>query len=280
MAQHNELGEKGEQLAVDFLLKNNYKVRAMVRKGSNLKALDGLIYECFYGLITRKSDIEKAIENIPDLIISDVMMPEKDGYEVCDFLKNDERTSHIPIVLLTAKADVDSKIDGLKRGANAYLSKPFDGEELEVRLKMLLENQKRMQAHFSQKEFLTTVDNVKVEEITTSHISEDIKIENVFLQKIETILEENFADDNFALPQLCQKIGMSRSQLFRKLKALTGESPSKFIRTYRLEKAKLLLLTTELNVSEVARETGFASLPHFSRVYQEEFGFSPSATSN
>ena len=224
--------------------------------------------------------IEKAIENIPDLIISDVMMPEKDGYEVCDFLKNDERTSHIPIVLLTAKADVDSKIDGLKRGANAYLSKPFVGKELEVRLKMLLENQKRMQAHFSPKEFLTTADNVRTEEITTSLISEDIKIENVFLQKIETILEENFADDNFALPQLCQKIGMSRSQLFRKLKALTGESPSRFIRTYRLKKAKLLLLTTELNVSEVARETGFASLPHFSRVYQEEFGFSPSATSN
>ena len=95
--------------------------------------------------------MEKALENIPDLIISDVMMPEKDGYEVCDTLKNDERTSHIPIILLTAKADVESKIAGLKRGADVYLAKPFDKEELLIRLDKMVEKQKNLSAYFTKK---------------------------------------------------------------------------------------------------------------------------------
>lgn len=216
--------------------------------------------------------IEKAIEHIPDLIISDVMMPQKNGFEVCDFLKNDERTSHIPIILLTAKADADSKIVGLKRGADAYLSKPFDKEELIIRLEKLVERQQKMRTYFSSK----TIG--KIESIETEGIEEAIQIEDAFIQKIKKIIEENYSDENFALPQLCQKIRMSRSQLFRKMKALVDTSPSNFIRTYRLEKAKHLLETTDMNVSEVSWEVGFKDVSHFSKTFQSEFGYLPSAT--
>ena len=210
--------------------------------------------------------IEKAIENIPDLIISDVMMPEKNGYEVCDTLKNDERTSHIPIILLTAKADAASKIAGLRRGADAYLAKPFDHEELLVRLAKLVERQQRMLTYFSAK--------LPIPEVKKA----DVQVEDEFIQKVQHVIEQHYKDEDFGLPQLCQKIRMSRSQLYRKLKALTGTSPSDFIRSYRLHKAKDLLENSEMNVSEVAWEVGYKDVAHFSRSYQEVFGFPPSAT--
>ena len=220
-----------------------------------------------------KIGIEKALENIPDLIVSDVMMPENDGYQVCDTLKNDERTSHIPIILLTAKADAASRITGLKRGADAYLSKPFDKEELLVRLEMLVERQKRMVAHFSK--------NLLHEPVPASgeaQTEEIIRVENAFLQKVHQIVAENYTDEDFALPQLCHIIGMSRSQLFRKMQAVSATSPSDYIRSYRLNQAKALLGTTSMNVSEVAWKVGFKDPGHFSKLFQEEFGFPPGAT--
>ena len=219
-----------------------------------------------------KIGIEKALENIPDIIISDVMMPEKNGYEVCDFLKNDERTSHIPIILLTAKSDIPSKIQGLKKGADVYLSKPFNKEELLIRLENLMKRQKRMIAYFSkQKIFFSNYQADKV-------IEDNIQLEHVFIQKVKNIIEENYSDDTFTLSVLCQKLKMSRSQLFRKMKATIGTSPSEFIRKYRLEKAKLLFETTPMNISEVAWKVGFKDPSHFSKAYQKEFGHSPNTT--
>lgn len=220
-----------------------------------------------------RSGIEKALEVVPDLIISDVMMPEKDGFEVCETLKNDERTSHIPIILLTAKADAASRIAGLRRGADAYLSKPFHKEELLAQLDTLRDKQRRMVAWFSK-----TAQNGNPQPLLEAVAEEDLLLEDVFIQKVRNILAENYADEGFGLPQLCQKAGMSRSQLFRKMIALIATSPSDFIRSYRLNEAKHLLETTDLNVSEVAWQCGFVNLAHFSKVYQEEFGIAPSAT--
>lgn len=213
--------------------------------------------------------IRQAQELVPDLIISDVMMPEKDGYELCDTLKNDERTSHIPIILLTAKADNASRIAGLRRGADAYLAKPFNLEELLANLYMLTERQKRMRAYFSK-----TANSELAPE--TPEQKEDYDVEHEFIRKVRAIIEANFANENFALPQLCQELNMSRSQLFRKLKALVDTTPSDFIRAYRLQKAKSLLETSDLTVSEVAWQVGYKDVPHFSRSFQEMFGFSPS----
>ncbi len=223
--------------------------------------------------------IEKALELIPDLIISDVMMPEKDGYQVLDALKNDERTSHIPIILLTAKADANSKIAGLRRGADAYMPKPFQKAELLATLEMMLENKQRLAAHFSKKyDFAQNLTKAEVGVNTNMPPdAEAVLVEDAFLQKVRQIVEANYGDEAFALPQLCEAVSMSRSQLFRKMKALTDVSPSDFIRNYRMAQAKLLLETTQLPVKEVAWRVGFKELSHFSKTYQNTYGMAPTA---
>jgi len=209
--------------------------------------------------------IEKALENVPDLIVSDVMMPVKDGFEVVETLKNDERTSHIPIILLTAKADVQSRLAGLRRGAEAYLSKPFHQEELLVTVANLLDIRKKLQSKYQQSVL------APVELVANTADQEDS-----FLQKVRGIIEAHYRHEDFGLPQLCQKIGMSRSQLFRKMKALTDMAPSDLIRTHRLNKAKSLLESGAANVAEAAWQVGFKDPSYFSKLYQEEFGVAPS----
>lgn len=217
-----------------------------------------------------KTGTAKALEEIPDLIISDVMMPEMDGYQVCDMLKNDELTSHIPIILLTAKADAASRLTGLRRGADAYLAKPFDPDELLVQITMLLDNRKRMARYFS-----GALLNGKSLEPGDASIADAIRIEDVFMQKVNGILETHYTDEDFALPEFSREIGMSRSQLLRKLKAIAGINPSDLIRTYRLRKAKALLESGDITVSEATYQTGFKDPSYFSKLFQEEFGILP-----
>ena len=217
--------------------------------------------------------IEKAFDIVPDIIISDVMMPEKDGFEVCNTLKQDQRTSHIPIIMLTAKADYESRIAGLKRGADVYLTKPFDPEELIGNINMLLNKQNTLQEYFQKKNF----NEVQVD-LFEEKVEEEYIVEDIFLKKVYEIIELNYEDDNFGLPQLCHKIGMSRSQLFRKIKALTQHGPSDLIRKYRLQKARQMLKSGTANVSEAVWKSGFKDHSYFSKLYLEEFGENPSAT--
>ncbi len=203
--------------------------------------------------------IDKALELVPDVIISDVMMPVKDGYEVCATLKSDSRTSHIPIILLTAKADDDARISGLEKGADAYLSKPFNKEELFVRLNKLLELRAQLQEKYR-----------ALDEPITAQNQED-----EFIKRIREEIEANLDDEFFGIQELCRAIGMSRAQLHRKLKALTGKSTSIFVRSIRLHKAKPILLNTDLNISQVAFEVGFSDPKYFSRTFNEEFGMTP-----
>ncbi len=208
--------------------------------------------------------IEKAIELIPDLIVSDVMMPEKDGFQLCQTLKNDERTSHIPIVLLTAKADVGSRIEGLSRGADDYIAKPFDRTELEIRLRNLIENRRRLHPRYASLP------------LPPASEDPDLKLEDAFLLKIRDVVEAHLSDADFEMPQLERALGMSRSQIFRKVKALTNQSPTLFIRSIRLYKAKELLQTSKLTVAEIAYEVGFTTPSYFSTAFLEEFGKNPS----
>jgi DNA-binding response OmpR family regulator len=211
--------------------------------------------------------IDKALEIIPDIIISDVMMPEKNGYEVCQFLKNDERSSHIPIILLTAKATAEDRIEGLKEGADAYLIKPFNKEELFVRLEKLVEVRKALQEHFA-----SNNRNIKSK---SSDLSTSLSLDERFLQKLSKVVEEKLNDNDLAVVHLCRAVNLSNMQVNRKLKALTGKTPSRFIRSIRLQKAIELLQTTELNISEIAYEVGFSEPNYFSRVFSEEFGYPP-----
>ncbi len=222
--------------------------------------------------------IEKALETIPDLIVSDVMMPIKDGFEVLETLKNDERTSHIPIIMLTAKADVESRLSGLRRGADAYLAKPFNQEELMVTVENLLELRRKLQARYSKLPALSA--NRENGEGFDSSIpqfsnSNPPDPEDAFLQKFRAVVEANLSDTDFEMPHLERALAMSRSQIYRKVKALTGKSPSLFIRSIRLHHGRHLLLTTDLTVSEIAYEVGYSALNNFSDAFVEEFGERP-----
>ncbi len=210
--------------------------------------------------------IEIAFQEIPDIIISDVMMPEKNGFEVCETLKNDQRTSHIPIVLLTAKAKAtdEDRLDGLRHGADAYLTKPFNKEELFIRLEKLITLRKSLIQKYSDSSYKS----VQIEN------TNDLEVN--FLNKVVSCIEKNIENSNFKVIYLARELGLSESQLYRKVKALTNISTAVFIRSVRLQKAKQLLQNKEFNVAEVSYKVGFTDPSYFSRVFKDEFDCTPS----
>lgn len=206
----------------------------------------------------------KALEAIPDVVISDVMMPKMNGYELCRRLKTDERTSHVPVILLTAKADQPDKLAGLETGADDYLSKPFDSKELAARVKNLIALRRKLQERF-RRQVVLKPGEMKVE-------SQD----EAFLKKVMAVVEEHIGDENFEVDTLCRRVGMSRAQLQRKLKALVNQSPMELVRTMRLERAADLLRQNAGSIAEIAYQVGFSSQAHFTRSFHEHFGLPPS----
>ena len=215
--------------------------------------------------VNGKEGIEKAFVVQPDIIISDVMMPKMSGFEVCQILKKDERTNHIPIILLTAKATSKDKLEGFSHGADAYLLKPFEKEELLVRLDNLMKLRQLLQIKYSQNLLNDVISTGKEEDIT-----------DAFMIKVEKIILNNLADENFSSQELSKALHLSRSQVHRKIKALTGKSLAIYIRHIRLQTAKKLLMNRDLTISEVAYQAGFKSPVYFSQVFKEVFGKSPS----
>jgi signal transduction histidine kinase/DNA-binding response OmpR family regulator len=211
--------------------------------------------------------LDKATELIPDLIISDVMMPRMDGFTLCQHLRDDERSSHIPIILLTAKADFESKLAGLDRGADVYLEKPFQPEELRLRIKKLLELREKLKQHYLQ--------TFSSPGYTALEVPVLEKKEDVFVQKIRECIEANLSDHTFSIEHLCKTVHLSQRQLQRKLEALTGFSPNQFIRNIRLNHAKVLLRDPDLSVTAVAYDCGFSDPSYFARVFKQEFGSTP-----
>jgi len=191
-------------------------------------------------------------------------MPKMDGLELCKRLKDDRRTRHIPIILLTAKADKESKFTGLGVGAEDYISKPFDSQELILKVQNQLDQMDRLRSKFIQ-EFLLMGRKEKVK-------SRD----DVFLSDLAVVIMNNLDDSEFSVEVLSHEIGLSRSQLFRKLKALTGQGPNDFIRTIRIKKAAELLLKNIGNVSEIAYSVGFDNLSYFSKCFASIYHVSPS----
>jgi len=204
-----------------------------------------------------------AKKRLPDLIISDLMMPRVDGIELCHRLKENELTSHIPIILLTARADLDTKLEGLRTGADDYMIKPFNSDELRTRTRNLIALRKRLQKKYSQLISLGP-DNIVI-----------TGVDEIFMKKLMTIIENNISDHEFNITDLCREMGTSRMQLHRKLTSLTGLSATAFIRQQRLYFATKLLESRE-PVSQVAYASGFSSLSYFSTAFKEQFGVSPS----
>lgn len=212
-----------------------------------------------------REGLKKAMDCIPDIILSDVMMPEMDGIAMLEKIKSDQRTSHIPIVMLTAKADIASKLSGLERGADDYLAKPFIEEELQVRLKKLVELRRLLRERYASMEALPKTND------------KAIILEDAFMLKIRSIMEAHLDNDQFGIHELCKEIGMSRAQLYRKFKSLTDKTVNEYLMNFRLFKAREMLQNSDLNVSEVAYEVGFKNLSHFSRAFTEAFGLNPSS---
>ena len=215
--------------------------------------------------------VDRALELVPDLVLSDVMMPEKNGFELCNELKTDMRTSHIPIILLTAKADVESKLSGLQRGADAYMAKPFNEEELLIRIKNLLNLRQSLQSKYASPEQIQALSKKKPKAVGAA----DSSIEDAFIQKVREVIESHIDDYDLDVSKLCRALGLSRTPLHNKLKALTGKSTTEFIRFIRLNKARSLLLETDLNISEIAFETGFRNHNYFTKMFGALFGISP-----
>ncbi len=222
--------------------------------------------QTFYYIAEASNGLEgygKAVELSPDLIISDVMMPQMDGYEMTRLIKNDKRICHIPVILLTAKASDESKIEGLKTAADDYLTKPFNLEELMLRIKNAISNRQIFREKFQKNIIITP------SEITATSLDEQ------FLTKALQVVENNIDNSEFTAEDFCREIAMSRSQVHLKLKALTNQSATEFIRSIRLKRAASLILQNAGSISEVAYQTGFNNHSYFSKCFKEQFGVNP-----
>ncbi len=258
LLEEDEQGEASGELPDVLIVEDNVDV---------IKFLQVCLGDAFH-LTFRKdgqSGIEKAIESVPDIIISDVMMPVKDGLTLCRELKAHEITSHIPIILLSARTDTPSRVAGLESGADLYLAKPFDKTELRLQIKNMLESRQELQERYAQESLSPDVptDSIK-------------KREDEFVGRVRDIVFHHLDDSEFGIHELCRSIYLSRTQVHKKLKALTGLSASLFIRQIRLLAAREMLQSHELNVTEVAYKVGFTDPNYFSRCFAQEFGISPS----
>jgi len=250
-----------KELSTLLIVEDNIEVRHFIK---NIFSTKYNIYEANNGA----EAIEIAKTDPIDLIISDIMMPVMDGFELCKIIKTTITTSHIPIILLTAKTSPIHKGQGYKLGANAYITKPFDAHILEVRVDNLLKSRENLISKFKKDLIL------KPKELTIT--SSDEK----FLEKAIQTVEKNIADSEFNVYMFTDQMNMSRSVLFRKIKALTGQSISSFIRTIKIKRAGQLLAKTSMNISEIAYEVGFNDLKYFRKCFKNEFNEVPSEYRN
>ncbi len=211
--------------------------------------------------INGREGLKAAHETVPDLVISDVMMPLLDGFELCEGVKSDDRTSHIPVLLLTAKADDASRVKGLSMRADAYIAKPFRKDELLLTVYNLLESRRQLRKYYLA---LTTDPSPEVE-----------PKEHAFLQRVRAIIEGQFLNEDFKITDLAAATHMSRSQLHNKLTALTGQSATRFVRSVKLHHAKEMLKDTDHSIAEIAYQLGFKDPNYFTRIFNGEVGMSP-----
>nr|WP_199000587.1 two-component regulator propeller domain-containing protein [Flavobacterium sp. ASV13] len=240
-----------------ILIVEDHKVLRSFMK--NLLKEDYNIIEAENGKVA----FEKALQHVPNLIISDVIMPEMVGTELCSKIKENLKTSHIPVILLTSRTSLVYKFEGLESGADDYISKPFNLTEFKLRVKNLLNSTERLKNKFSSE------DNFIPSEITVSSLDEEL------LKKAFKIVEENISNEQFDIPFFCTELGVSRTMLFLKIKAWTNFTPNEFIHEIRLKRAAQLLEQNKLNVSEISYKVGFNNPKYFSKCFQKKYGETP-----
>ena len=243
---------------VILIVEDNFDVRSYV---SGLLVNDYRVIEAADG----EEGLSNAKDEIPDLIITDVMMPGMDGFQFSTKIRSDVKTSHIPIIMLTAKAGLDDKIEGLETGIDAYITKPFSAKELRVRVKNLIYQREQLRKRFSK----STI--IKPSEVTT------VSMDQEFLEKTIKVVEQNFEDPQFSVENLADEVNMSTSQLNRKLNALVAQPAGRFISSLRLQRSADLLKQNAGTVAEICYKVGFNDQGYFGRVFKKQFGVSPSA---
>jgi CheY-like chemotaxis protein/anti-sigma regulatory factor (Ser/Thr protein kinase) len=252
-----EYGEDKPDKAIIQIVEDNDQLRAFIAK----------LFKNEYRVILAnngQNGIDTAIKNIPDIIISDVMMPLKNGFELCTALKNDERTSHIPIVLLTAKDGMQSSIEGYHTGADDYIVKPFDNEILTLKVRNILNTRAAISKQYNS------------EQNILPNAGSYADIDKNFMKKCIQIIESNMGNAVFTVDMLASELGFSRSNLYRKIISLTTFNPAELIRNIRMQHAAKLLKTSGLRVNEVAFEVGYDSAARFSQAFKKHYSVLPS----
>ena len=220
-----------------------------------------------YEVLTAKDGnegVNKAFDVIPDLIISDIIMPGMSGLKLAEILKNDLRTSHIPIILLTAKTSIEDQIEGMKSHADMFIIKPFNLNYLEESIASILKNRIILREHF-------------VNELPSeSRSNASNKLDRKFISEFTSIIESNLSNEDLSVDDIYKGLGISKIQLYRKTKALLGFNVNDYILSVRLQKAKYLLMNEDLTISEVAYKVGFSSQAYFSTVFKSKFSITPS----
>jgi signal transduction histidine kinase/DNA-binding response OmpR family regulator len=254
-----EPGELAAELPALLIVEDNDEVREYVK---SVFASQYRLLEASNG----KDGVALAQDTMPDLIISDVMMPVMDGIALCKAIKSDVKTSHIPVVLLTARTSLIFKVEGLETGADDYVTKPFNPKVLQLKVQNIVRMRQVMQKLFQNHEVLS----IEPRRVVLTSADE------TFVKQALESIEQNMSNSNYAVEDLSRDVGMSRTQLYRKLKALTGQSANEFVRTIRLKRAAQLLEQHQLTVAEVTYAVGFTDLQHFRECFKKLFGVTPS----
>ena len=263
--------DEAEDLIPDHIhISDDYENRPLLMVVEDNEDVSKFIKSCLsdhYRIMTASNGIE-AFEKIyieePDLIVSDVLMPEMDGLEFTKKLKTDIRTCHIPIILLTALSSHENKIEGLETGADSYIAKPFNKKHLQVRVKHLIESRQHIRKHYQQDVITQFVSENKISQLDSS-----------FLKKCNAIIEKHLTDNEYGVEQLSIEIGLSRVHVYRKIKHLTGLTVSEFVRNIKLKKAAVILKESGKSIAEIAYETGFSSPSYFSKCFKDLYNISP-----
>jgi signal transduction histidine kinase/ligand-binding sensor domain-containing protein/DNA-binding response OmpR family regulator len=253
---HATVSEKEKNVTI-LIIEDNHDLRHYLKNLLNNE----------YRIVTApngKQGVDTAFTIIPDLVISDILMPQMDGFEVCNQLKNDIRTSHIPVILLTALSEPEKQIGGFKTGADAYITKPFDDNILSAQIESMIRSRAKLREVFS------------VSDTEWADGMEPLTSDRILIDKATGIIEQHLNDKTFVIDHLAARLGMSTSSLYRKLKVLTNQSPTEFVRYIRLKKAIRLMNEGNTNVDEIGFAVGFNSHSYFSSSFKKQFGKSPS----
>lgn len=261
-------------------IEDNKNLILLVEDNNELRSFLKTILTESYNIVEAddgETGIRIACEQLPDIIISDIMMPHKNGIELLNELKNNESTSHIPIILLSAKSSIESKIEGMQYGADDYITKPFSATYLKARIQNIVEQRKRLQHIYCQTLFPSKAEKKSVEKENIPILSAS---DQKFMDKLVQIITENMDNCDFSVDNMALAVDMSRSNFFRKLKSITGQSPIDFLKQMKMKRAVQLIESKEYNISEIAYMTGFNDAHYFSKCFKQAYGISPTEYKN